>query len=71
MGSSYALALSSSMKYMQPNKVELSGNRLGKSAEQLLKSMTHEVRYLDLSNNKLSTKAMYMLSEWLERTSMT
>ena len=56
---------------MQPNKVELSGNRLGKSAEQLLKSMTHEVRYLDLSNNKLTTKAMYMLSEWLERTSMT
>ena len=71
MGSSYALALSSSMKYMQPNKVELSGNRLGKSAEQLLKIMTHEVRYLDLSNNKLTTKAMYMLSEWLERTSMT
>ena len=71
MGARYALALSSSMKYIQPSKVELSGNRLGQSAEQLLQNLTPEVQYLDLSNNKISVKSMVMLSEWLERSSMT
>ena len=57
MGKNYAVALSSSMKYLSNTQVvELPGNRFGqKGGEAILGSLVDRVRNINLDNNKIGS----------------
>lgn len=68
MGSNYAEALSSSMKYMTNTQVvDLPGNRFGKrGGEAILGSLVDRVRNINLDNNKIGSESMGSLVRWID-----
>jgi hypothetical protein len=68
MGGNYALALSSSMKYMSNTQVvDLPGNRFGKKGgEAILGSLVDRVRNLNLDNNRIGSEGMVNLVKWID-----
>ena len=68
LGKHYALALSSSMKYLSNTQVvQLPGNRLGDSGSAaIISSLVERVRQINLDNNKIGEEGMRKLSKWIE-----
>lgn len=68
MGKNYALALSSSMKYMSNTQViNLPGNRLGKKGgDAILSSLVDRVRTINLDNNNIGSDGMVNLVKWID-----
>lgn len=67
MGKKYALALSSSMKYLKTEKLNLQSNNLGSNgAISILTNLSEVLTELDLSKNNMGDEAMPMLVSWLE-----
>jgi Ran GTPase-activating protein (RanGAP) involved in mRNA processing and transport len=67
MGKKYALALSSSMKYLKTEKLNLRSNNLGSNGSiAIIENLSHVLTDLDLSKNKMGDEAMQNLVAWLE-----
>jgi hypothetical protein len=68
MGSNYAQALSSSMKYMSNTQVvDLPGNRFGRrGGEVIISSLVDRVRNINLDNNKIGSDGMMSLVKWID-----
>ena len=68
MGSTLALALSSSMKHLSNTQVvDLPGNRFGKKGgEAILSSLVDRVRNINLDNNKIGPDGMVHLVRWVD-----
>ena len=67
MGKKYALALSSSMKYLKPEKLNLQSNNLGSNGSiSILSNLSEQLTELDLSKNDMGDEAMPKLVSWLE-----
>jgi hypothetical protein len=68
MGKNYAVALSSSMKYMSNTQVvELPGNRFGKKGgEAILSSLVDRVRNINLDNNNIGAGGLTNLVTWID-----
>jgi hypothetical protein len=67
MGKKYALALSSSMKYLKTEKLNLRSNNLGSNGSiAIIENLSHVLTDLDLSKNKMGDEAMQKLVAWLE-----
>jgi len=67
MGNKYAMALSSSMKYLKTEKLNLHSNNLGTNGSSaILSNLSNHLTELDLSKNNMGDEAMPKLVSWLE-----
>ena len=68
MGKKYALALSSSMKYLKTEKLHLQSNNLGSNgSEAILANLYDFLTELDLSKNNMGNEACSKLVSWFEK----
>ena len=68
MGKKYALALSSSMKYLKTEKLHLQANNLGSNgSEAILANLYDFLTELDLSKNNMGSEAISKLVAWFEK----
>lgn len=68
MGKKYALALSSSMKYLKTEKLNLHSNNLGSNgSEAIVSNLSDLLTELDLSNNNMGSEAISKLVVWFEK----
>lgn len=72
MGQKYAMALSSSMKYMNVTKsVKLPSNNMGKKGSKaIIKSLNKNIKHLDLSKNNIGLCSVNALKDWFNKTNL-